>query len=56
MTLRKNVFITISKHRDFLLEYESLREKCPYSEFLCSVFSSTRTEYGEPGPYTVQMR
>ena len=37
----------------------SLREKCPYSEFFCSVYSSIRTEYREirsVSPYSVQMR
>ena len=37
-----------------------LREKCrPYSEFLWSVFSRIRTEYGETrsiSPYSVRMR
>ena len=28
-------------------ETNSLREKCPYSKFLWSVFSRIRTEYGE---------
>ena len=27
--------------------YNALREKCPYSEFLWSVFSHIWTEYGE---------
>ena len=27
----------------------SLREKCPYSEFFCTLFSLIRTEYGEIG-------
>ena len=37
----------------------SLREKCPYSEFFCSVYSSIRTEYREiqsGSPYSVQMQ
>ena len=29
------------------LKNYTLREKCPYSEFLWSVFSRIRTEYGE---------
>ena len=36
-----------------------LREKCPYSEFLWSVFSRIRTEYENIrsiSPYLVQMR
>ena len=36
----------------------SLREKCPYLDFLQSVFSHIRTEYGEIlriSPYLVQM-
>ena len=39
--------------------YDSLRKKCPYSEFFCSVFSHVRTEYGEVlrlSPYSVRMR
>ena len=37
----------------------TLRRKCPYSEFFWSVFSRIRTEYGEirsVSPYSVQMR
>ena len=37
----------------------TLREKCPYSEFLCSLFSRIRIEYGEIHrifPYSVRMR
>ena len=37
----------------------TLREKCPYSEFLWSLFSSIRTEYGDIlciSPYSVRMR
>ena len=37
----------------------TLREKCPYSEFFCFVFSCIRTEYGEIlriAPYSVLMR
>ena len=37
----------------------SLREKCPYSELFWSVFSRTRTEYGEIlriSLYSVRMR
>ena len=36
----------------------TLREKCPYLEFFCSVFSPIRTEYGETlciSPYSVRM-
>ena len=35
-----------------------LRDKCSYSEFFWSVFSHTRTEYGDlksKSPYSVQM-
>ena len=38
---------------------DGLREKCPYSEFFCSVFSRIWTEYGEIrsiSPYSVRMR
>ena len=38
---------------------ETLREKCPYSEFFSSVFSRIWAEYGEIrsiSPYSVQMR
>ena len=38
---------------------QSLREKCPYSEFFWSVFSRIPTEYGEIlriSPYWVRMR
>ena len=41
------------------MDTDSLREKCPYSEFFWSVFSHIRTEYGEKlrtSPYSVQMR
>ena len=37
----------------------SLREKCPYSEFFCSVFSFILTEYGDIArvfPYSVQLQ
>ena len=37
----------------------TLREKCPYSEFLCSLFSRIRIEYREIHrifPYSVRMR
>ena len=37
----------------------TLREKCPYSGFLWSVFSCLRTEYGEMrsiSPYSVRIR
>ena len=36
----------------------TLREKCPYSEFFWSVFSRSRTKYGEIlriSPYSVRM-
>ena len=39
--------------------YNVRREKCPYSEFVWSVFSRIRTEYGEIlriSPYSVRMR
>ena len=39
-------------------EISSLREKCPYSEFFWSVFSRSRTKYGEIlriSPYSVRM-
>ena len=36
-----------------LLCFNSLREKCPYSEFFWSVFSRIRTKYGED-PYSVR--
>ena len=29
----------------------TLREKCPYSEFFWSLFSSIWTEYGDTGPH-----
>ena len=38
--------------------WSALREKFPYSEIFCSVFSRIRTEYGEKlriFPYSVQM-
>ena len=37
----------------------TLRKKCPYLEFFWSVFSHTRTEYGDlqsKAAYSVQMR
>ena len=37
----------------------TLREKCPYSEFLWSAFSHIRVEYGETlriSPFSVRMR
>ena len=30
-----------------VLSNTDLREKCPYSEFFCYVFSRIRTEYGD---------
>ena len=39
--------------------WNSLREKCPYSDLFWSAFSRLRTEYGEIlgiSPYSVQMR
>ena len=36
-----------------------MRKKCPYSELLLSVFSRTRTKYGEIpliSPHSVEMR
>ena len=41
------------------LFWVTLREKCPYSEFFWSVFSHTRTEYGEilsMSLYSVELR
>ena len=38
---------------------DTLREKCPYSEFFWSIFSHIWTEYGEIlriSPYSVRMR
>ena len=43
----------------FPLKRSTLREKCPYSELLWSVFSHIRTAYGEIrsiSPYSVRMR
>ena len=42
-----------------ILYFPSLREKCPYSEFLWSAFSRIRTEYGgmwSISSYSVRMR
>ena len=41
-----------------MVQSATLRENCPYSEFLWSVFSRIRTEYGEilgVSSYSVQM-
>ena len=38
---------------------QTLREKCPYSELFCYLFSCIWTEYGEIlriSPYSVRMR
>ena len=54
--VRKKEFRTPLK---VLLKTMSLREKCPYSEFFCSVFSFILTEYGDIArvfPYSVQMQ
>ena len=43
----------------YLVEDDSLRKKCPYSELFWAVFSQIRTEYGEIQSislYSVQMR
>ena len=45
--------------RPNILDITSLREKCSYSEFLWSVFSLIRAEYGEiprMSPYSVRIR
>ena len=47
-----------AKMTNFYLR-ETLRGKCPYSEFFWSVFYSIRTEYGEIpriSPYSVRQR
>ena len=36
--------------------YFTLREKCPYSEFIRSIFSCIRNEYGETSPYSLRMQ
>ena len=49
-------YITISISNQNLIP---LHEKCPYSEFFWSVFSRTRTAYGDLlciSPYSIQMR
>ena len=49
-------YITISVSNQNLIP---LHEKCPYSEFFWSVFSRTRTAYGDLlwiSPYSIQMR
>ena len=41
-----------------IISYVLLADKCPYSELFWSVFSRTRTEYGEIpsiSPYSAQM-
>ena len=47
------MFFCISK-KDFRVgSCLTLREKCPYSEFFCSVFSRIRTAYGDT-PYLLR--
>ena len=57
--IHKRNFATFSKKWTLCYLYGPLREKCPYSEFVQSVFSRIRTEYGEMrsiSPYLVQTR
>ena len=61
--VREGVFRNFAKftgkHLCKILFFNSLREKCPYSELFWSAFSRIRTEYGEIrsiSPYSVRMR
>ena len=54
----RNSFLRTKSQED-RLKYNTLGEKCPYSELFWSVFSRNRAECGEIrniSPYSVQMR
>ena len=57
--IHKRNFAAFFKKWTLCYLYGPLREKCPYSEFVWSVISRIRTEYGKMrsiSPYLVQMR
>ena len=47
MTNQDSIGITPFQQGEKTLEQLSLREKCSYSEFSCSVYSRILNEYGE---------
>ena len=54
-----DAFLSYTRYSISLPVCRVLREKCPYSEFFCYVFSRIRTEYAEIlriSLYSVQMR
>ena len=57
----QNISVISGKHLKYLLQLATLtlREKCPYLELFCFVFTRIRTEYGQIQSislYSVRMR